>query len=333
MIGEIGGDGEERAADFIAAAMDKPVVAYIAGVTAPAGRKMGHAGAIISGSKGTAKAKMEALSARRCACGEEPDRSGRAHGRARAGAVRRMTVNEAGTDGDVGLDEIEAARVAVRAHRRCAHPSSTAASSTELTGSRCRPEGGEPAADGLVQDPGRVRQARLPRRRGCARHRRRLGRQPRPGGRLRGPFGRRALRGVHAGRGLDLQGGGDDRLRRLGASRGRLARRLRRAGRGARRRDRPALRPSLRRPGDRGGPGHARPRARRGRRGPRHGDRASRRRRARAPGSPVPSTPWRRRCGWSAVQAAVCAPFPRRARGRQAAACRGRRRLWRTGSP
>jgi len=62
MIGEIGGDGEERAADYIASEMDKPVVAYIAGVTAPAGRKMGHAGAIVSGSKGTAKAKMEALS-------------------------------------------------------------------------------------------------------------------------------------------------------------------------------------------------------------------------------------------------------------------------------
>jgi succinyl-CoA synthetase alpha subunit len=63
MIGEIGGDGEERAADFIAKEMSKPVVAYVAGVTAPEGRKMGHAGAIVSGSKGTAKAKMEALTA------------------------------------------------------------------------------------------------------------------------------------------------------------------------------------------------------------------------------------------------------------------------------
>jgi succinyl-CoA synthetase alpha subunit len=63
MIGEIGGSEEERAAEFIGAHMTKPVVAYIAGVTAPPGRKMGHAGAIISGSQGTAQAKMEALSA------------------------------------------------------------------------------------------------------------------------------------------------------------------------------------------------------------------------------------------------------------------------------
>jgi succinyl-CoA synthetase alpha subunit len=63
MIGEIGGSEEERAAEFIGAHMTKPIVAYIAGVTAPPGRKMGHAGAIISGSQGTAQAKMEALGA------------------------------------------------------------------------------------------------------------------------------------------------------------------------------------------------------------------------------------------------------------------------------
>jgi succinyl-CoA synthetase alpha subunit len=61
LIGEIGGAEEEKAAAFIGSQMTKPVVAYIAGVTAPPGKKMGHAGAIISGSQGTAQAKMEAL--------------------------------------------------------------------------------------------------------------------------------------------------------------------------------------------------------------------------------------------------------------------------------
>ena len=63
MIGEIGGDAEERAAEFIAAEISKPVVAYIAGFTAPPGKTMGHAGAIISGSSGTAQGKKEALEA------------------------------------------------------------------------------------------------------------------------------------------------------------------------------------------------------------------------------------------------------------------------------
>ena len=72
MIGEIGGDAEERAAVFIERSVTKPVVAYVAGFTAPEGKTMGHAGAIISGSAGTAQAKKEALEKVGVAVGKTP---------------------------------------------------------------------------------------------------------------------------------------------------------------------------------------------------------------------------------------------------------------------
>jgi succinyl-CoA synthetase alpha subunit len=76
LIGEIGGSAEEEAAEFIKNKMSKPVSAYIAGVTAPAGKKMGHAGAIVSGGKGTAAAKMEALTDAGVKVGNNPTEAG-----------------------------------------------------------------------------------------------------------------------------------------------------------------------------------------------------------------------------------------------------------------
>jgi succinyl-CoA synthetase alpha subunit len=72
MIGEIGGDAEERAADYIRSSVTKPVVGYVAGFTAPEGKTMGHAGAIVSGSSGTAAAKQEALEAAGVKVGKTP---------------------------------------------------------------------------------------------------------------------------------------------------------------------------------------------------------------------------------------------------------------------
>jgi len=72
MIGEIGGDAEERAAEFVRANVSKPVVGYVAGFTAPEGKTMGHAGAIVSGSAGTAQAKQQALEAAGVRVGKTP---------------------------------------------------------------------------------------------------------------------------------------------------------------------------------------------------------------------------------------------------------------------
>ncbi|MGB4916291.1 MAG: succinate--CoA ligase subunit alpha, partial [Propionicimonas sp.] len=72
LIGEIGGDAEERAAEFVASHMTKPVVGYVAGFTAPEGRTMGHAGAIVTGSAGTALAKKRALEAAGVRVGRTP---------------------------------------------------------------------------------------------------------------------------------------------------------------------------------------------------------------------------------------------------------------------
>jgi len=77
MIGEIGGDAEERAAAFIQANVTKPVVGYVAGFTAPEGKTMGHAGAIVSGSSGTAQAKKEALEAAGVRVGKTPSETAR----------------------------------------------------------------------------------------------------------------------------------------------------------------------------------------------------------------------------------------------------------------
>jgi succinyl-CoA synthetase alpha subunit len=77
LIGEIGGDAEERAADYVKANVSKPVVGYVAGFTAPEGKTMGHAGAIVSGSSGTAAAKKEALEAAGVKVGKTPSETAR----------------------------------------------------------------------------------------------------------------------------------------------------------------------------------------------------------------------------------------------------------------
>jgi succinyl-CoA synthetase alpha subunit len=82
MIGEIGGTAEEDAAEFVAGSMSKPVAGFIAGTTAPPGKRMGHAGAIVSGGKGTAAAKIEAMTSAGIVMAETPSDMGEAMARA-----------------------------------------------------------------------------------------------------------------------------------------------------------------------------------------------------------------------------------------------------------
>jgi succinyl-CoA synthetase alpha subunit len=93
LVGEIGGNDEELAADFVATRMSKPVVAYLAGFTAPPGRRMGHAGAIISGSSGTAAAKAAALEAVGVAVARRPDETPRLVVEAMAARNNRTAVD------------------------------------------------------------------------------------------------------------------------------------------------------------------------------------------------------------------------------------------------
>ncbi len=98
MIGEIGGDAEERAAAFIAEHVTKPVVGYVAGFTAPEGKTMGHAGAIVSGSSGTAEAKKIALEAAGVRVGKTPSET------AALDAIHRRLIGNCGQSGRLAAE-------------------------------------------------------------------------------------------------------------------------------------------------------------------------------------------------------------------------------------
>ena len=125
MVGEIGGDAEERAADYIAESVSKPVVAYIAGFTAPPGKQMGHAGAIISGSSGTAEAKKQALEAKGVRVGKSPTETAQLAVEACARASRRERRSLAGlvhAGGAATTVPSSSSPTALRPSRRSATP-------------------------------------------------------------------------------------------------------------------------------------------------------------------------------------------------------------------
>ena len=164
MIGEIGGDAEERAAAYIKDHVTKPVVGYVAGFTAPEGKTMGHAGAIVSGSSGTAQAKKEALEAAGVKVGKTPSETAAADAGDPAGAreMRRVDSRDhdrrdveielrvqpwplrrgwppTGSSASSGCSRPESARRALGSRHEAVQPAATGASRPRGDGGRhCR---------------------------------------------------------------------------------------------------------------------------------------------------------------------------------------------------